>query len=357
MKKVQNPESLGFDYWFEDQVKSLHLERHQLARVIAVDREQYLMLNETGDFRARLSGRFRHESNSPEELPCVGDWLHVDKQASDEFGLIHSVLKRKTFLRRKATGQSSGYQMIAANIDLVFIVQSCHFDFNLKRLERYLVMVAEGNAKSTILLTKTDLVSSDELGGKIDLIRTAGITEPVQTLSNITRQGVEELNQQLLPGKTYCFVGSSGVGKSTVINGLIGENRLATKNVSATGEGTHTTVRRELIVLDSGVMVIDNPGMREFGILASDEAMVAGFSDIHQLAKECRFRDCTHTDEPDCAVLKALNEGRISYEHFENFKKLSKESKFNQLSYTEKRKKDRAFGKFIKNAKKDFNRN
>jgi ribosome biogenesis GTPase len=357
MNTFQNLETLGFDDWFDKQAKINCLDRSQLARVIAVDREQYLLLNETEVFRARLSGKFRHESHSPEELPCVGDWLYVEKNASDEYGIIHAVLKRKTFLRRKAAGQSSDYQMIAANVDVVFIVQSCHFDFNLKRLERYLVMVAEGNANPIILLTKTDLVASDELDEKIDLIRKAGITEPIQTLSNITKQGIDELNQLLSSGKTYCFVGSSGVGKSTVINGLLGEEKLATKNVSTTGEGTHTTVRRELIVLDSGVMVIDTPGMREFGILASDEAIESGFSDINQLAQECHFRDCTHTNEPGCAVLKAVNEGRIAYEHFENFKKLSKESEFNRMSYAEKRKKDKAFGKFVKNVKKDFYHN
>lgn len=356
MNTIENLDTLGFDDWFEKLATSNGLDHSQLARVIAVDREQYLLLNTSGTFRAKLSGKFRHESHSPEELPCVGDWLCVEKSVSDEFGLIHSVLPRKTFLRRKTAGQSSDYQMISANIDVVFIVQSCHYDFNLKRLERYLVMAAEGDANPVILLTKTDLVGSNELDEKIDLIRKAGITVPIQPLSNISKQGVDELNRLLAVGKTYCFVGSSGVGKSTIINGLIGEKKLATKHVSATGEGTHTTVRRELIVLDNGALVIDNPGMREFGISASDEAIKSSFSDINQLAKACRFSDCTHTNEPGCAVLKALKEGHISHEHFDNFKKLSQESSFNQMSHAEKRKKDKDFGKFIKKAKKDFYR-
>lgn len=354
MNTIHKLETLGFDEWFENQVTTHHFDPAQLGRVIAVDREQCLLLNDRETFPAKLAGKFRHESHFPEDLPCVGDWLFVEKKPNDEFGLIHAVLPRKTFLRRKAVGKSFDYQMIAANIDVVFIVQSCHYDFNLKRLERYLVMVAEGNATPIILLTKTDLITSNELDEKISLIRKSGITAPIQPLSNITKDGIDELHRILLPGKTYCFVGSSGVGKSTLINGLLDEKKLATKNVSATGEGTHTTVRRELVILDNGALVIDTPGMREFGVIASDEVMETGFSDINLLAQECHFRDCTHTNEPGCAVLKALDEGQISREHIENYIKLSEESKFNQMSYAEKRKKDKAFGKFIKNAKKDI---
>lgn len=353
MNALYTLEILGFDSWFENQARDNCIEHSDIARVIAVDREQYLLLNESGTFRAKLSGKFRHESHSREELPCVGDWLCIEKNEFDEFGLIHTVLQRKTSLRRKMAGESFEFQMIAANIDIVFIVQSCHFDFNLNRLERYLIMVAEGGAKPVILLTKTDLVTSDVLDEQISLIRKAGINNPIQPLSSITKQGVDELHRILLPGKTYCFVGSSGVGKSTIINGLLGEKILATKNVSGTGEGTHTTVRRELIVLDSGAMVIDTPGMREFGVLASDEAIETSFADINLLAQECHFRDCSHTNEPGCAVLQALETGRISQAHFDNYIKLSAESKFNQMSYAEKRKKDREFGKYIKNAKKD----
>jgi len=357
---VVNPaqplESIGFDAWFDRQARSAKLERSRLARVIAVDRGQHLLLNESGVFRAKFSGRFRYESDSGDAMPAVGDWVEVERGSDDQYAMIDSVLPRKSFLRRKAPGHTFEYQMIAANIDTVFIVQSCHFDFNINRLERYLVMVADGGASPVILLTKTDLVTADELDEMIDMIRESGITTPLYPLSNVTGEGVAEVEALLVPGRTYCFVGSSGIGKSTMINGLIGEERLATREVSDTGEGIHTTVRRELIVLPGGAMVIDNPGMREFGVMTSDEAIEESFSDIEEIAQQCRFRDCSHTSEPGCAVLRAVEDDIISIEHLDNYLKLDKESRFNQLSRVEKREKDKSFGKFIKKAKKDLKR-
>jgi ribosome biogenesis GTPase len=185
-------------------------------------------------------------------------------------------------------------------------------------------------------------------------IRSAGIDAPVLTLSNVTGEGTDELQRVLLPAKTYCFVGSSGVGKSTIINGLAGRDMLETSGVSGSGEGRHTTVRRELIVLGNGSMVIDNPGMREFGVLGAGGGIEASYSDIISLSPECHFRDCTHANEPGCAVLRALESGKLDAGHYENFLKLKRESEYSQMSYAEKRKKDKTFGKFIKSAKKDL---
>ncbi len=343
---------LGWSEWFEE--REICGPADAIARVVAVDRDLLLLMDQTGSFRAKLAGSYLYRSQQSQELPCVGDWVCVEKPPTDDFGLVHMLLERRTALRRKSAGASVVSQMIAANVDTVIIVQSCHYDFNLKRLERYLVMVRQGGAEPCILLTKSDLVAPEVLTSQLAEIRAAGITAPVLTLSNVTRDGIDDLERMLQPAKTYCFVGSSGVGKSTLINQLIGRERLQTKGVSGTGEGRHTTVRRELIVLDGGALVIDNPGMREFGILGAESGIGDRFSDIIGFASACRYRNCSHTGEPGCAVLEAVNSGALGQEHYENYLKLREESEFYQMSDVEKRKKDRDFGKFIKTAKKDL---
>lgn len=350
-------EALGWDVWFEEQARLRCDPPGSVGRVAAVDRDQLLLLNEAGAFRAKLSGKYMYQSVSSADLPCVGDWVCVEKSPADQFGIVHGVLARKTSLRRKAAGESVEIQMIAANVDVVIIVQSCHYDFNLKRLERYLVMARDGGATPCVLLTKTDLVEPAVVAALTAQIRNASIDVPVLTLSNVTQEGMTELRDALEPGKTYCFVGSSGVGKSTLINGLVGRDVLETKVVSGTGEGRHTTVRRELIVLENGSMVIDNPGMREFGVLGAEGGIGASYADIIARAGHCHFRDCTHTNEPGCAVLQALESGEIDREHHENFLKLRRESEYHQMSYAEKRKKDKNFGRYIKSVKKDLEDN
>jgi ribosome biogenesis GTPase / thiamine phosphate phosphatase len=343
---------LGWGDWFEQRVECNAAET--IARVAAVDRDQLLVVNQTGIFKGKLAGSYRHHHHLSHDLPCVGDWVCLEKPADGDIGLVRAVVERRTWLRRRSAGNVVEHQMIAANVDGVFIVQSCHRDFNLKRLERYLVMVTEGGAEASVLLTKTDLVEPAVLAAQLAEIRAAGISAPVVTLSNATRAGLEDLKRLLLPGKTYCFVGSSGVGKSTLINLLIGREMLATHAVSGTGEGRHTTVRREMIRLEEGALVIDNPGMREFGVLAAASDIGGSFADITALAAGCRYRDCGHTGEPGCAVIEAVQSGEISREHFENYLKLGEESRFYEMSLAEKRKKDRDFGRFIKSVKKEL---
>ena len=343
---------LGWSDWFEQRADCRPADT--IARVGAVDRDQLLLLDQAGSFRAKLAGSYLHRNHQSHELPCVGDWVCLEKKSCDGIGVVHSLLERRSSLRRKSAGNVIGYQMIAANVDFVVIVQSCHFDFNLNRLERYLVMVMDGGAEPYILLTKTDLVDPAVLDAQMAGIRSAGITAPVLTLSNVTRDGVDELNRRLLPGKTYCFVGSSGVGKSTLINGLIGREMLETRDVSGTGEGRHTTVRRELIRLEGGALVIDNPGMREFGIVDAEDGIMSSYSDITSLSTRCRYRDCTHTGEPGCAVLDAVHSGEIRGEQIENYLKLRKEAEFYEMSRAEKRKKDRDFGKYKQSVKKNL---
>lgn len=343
---------IGWNEWFEERAECGPADT--IARVVAVDRDLLLLMDRIGTFRAKLAGSYLYLHHLSQELPCVGDWVCVEKHPADGLGLVHRLLERRTALRRKSAGDCIDYQMIAANVDYVIIVQSCHYDFNLKRLERYLVMVRDGGADPYVLLSKTDLVESEVLASQLAEIRAAGVAAPVLTLSNVTREGIDDLKRTLLSAKTYCFVGSSGVGKSTIINRLIGRELLQTKGVSGTGEGKHTTVRRELIILDCGALVIDNPGMREFGILGADCGMDGSFADIVGFAASCRFRNCSHATEPGCAVLEAMNSGDISQAHYDNYIKLREESEFHQMSYIEKRKKDRNFGRYIKSAKKDL---
>jgi ribosome biogenesis GTPase len=343
---------LGWDDWFEERAHCGPSDT--VARVGAVDRDQLLLVDQTGPFRAKLTGGYLYRHNLSQDFPCVGDWVCVEKQPGDAPGSIHALLERRTALRRRSAGDAIEYQMIAANVDDVIVVQSCHFDFNLNRLERYLVMVRDGGAEPYVLLTKTDLVGPAVVDSQLSEIRGAGITVPVIALSNVTQEGVEDLERLLLPGRTYCFVGSSGVGKSTLINRLVGRDLLATKAVSGTGEGRHTTVRRELILLEGGALVIDNPGMREFGVLGAGEGISDSYGDITSLASNCRYRDCTHVNEPGCAVREAVQAGEIKQEHYEHYLALRKESEYYDLSYAEKRRKDRDFGRYIKSAKKDL---
>jgi ribosome biogenesis GTPase len=283
------------------------------------------------------------------EYPCVGDWVCIEPGNP---AVIHTCLPRKSFIRRKAAGKNIEFQMIAANIDVALIFQSCEFDFNVKRLERYLVMVTEGNIEPLIVLTKTDLVTSDKLAELISRIQDMNIQARIIRLSNVSGDGIDEIRDCMLPRKTYCLVGSSGVGKTTLINHLLHDNVLKTGAVSGTGEGRHTTVRRQLIVLQNGAMLIDTPGMRELGLLGASSGLEQSYQDISFLATQCRFNNCTHETEPGCAVRKALADGTLDEEHYDNYLKLKKESEFNDLSYVEKRKKDKDFGKMVHNVMK-----
>jgi ribosome biogenesis GTPase / thiamine phosphate phosphatase len=345
---------LGFDQWFEEHISKLHQVGRGIARISAVDRGSYLIRNETGEVPAELAGKFSYQIESAVDLPCVGDWATVQYYNDDTEAIIHGVFPRKTFLRRKTAGENVDLQMIAANIDSAFIVQSCHFDFNPRRMDRYLVMAADGKVEPIVILTKTDLISHDELKQKLAISKSTVMTARVLALSNISGVGFEEFQEMLVPGRTYCLLGSSGVGKTTLINRLIGQDAFDTKPVSGTGEGTHATARRQLIVLSQGAMLIDTPGMRELGLLGVSDGFNQGFEDILLLSESCRYTNCSHEHESGCAVRAAVKNGKLNEDRYSSYIKLKKESEYYEMSYLDKRKKDRAFGRFIKSAKKQM---
>lgn len=342
--------ALGLDEWHRSHAETELAPGQDLARVMAVDRGSMLVRGERGELRAELPGAWSRTASS-DDLPCVGDWVCLEP-SSESLAIVRGVLPRKTVLRRKAPGRSTEVQLIAANLDVAFIVQACDFDFNLRRLERYLVVARDGGIEPVVVLSKTDLVSPEELASRMEELATCDRSVSVLPISNETGSGLDGLRERLEPARTYCLMGSSGVGKSTLINELLGREELGTRAVSSSGEGVHTTTRRQLIVLDCGALLIDTPGMRELGLIGAGDGLEESFDEIHDLATRCRFSDCTHTKEPGCAVLAALAAGELDEGRYESFVKLRRETEFHELSQAQKRRKDRDFGNFIKSAKK-----
>lgn len=347
-------EGLGFDGGWAATAAEVSggLPDARVARVVAVDRHGGWVHDGEREVPFEPAGRLCFTAAAPGDLPSVGDWVLARYHDQGQAAIVHAVLPRRTLLGRKEAGKGTYLQVIAANVDVAFIVQSCHYDLNLRRLDRYLVMVREGGITPVLVLTKTDLVGRDDLLGLLAQIDAAGLQVTVIAVSNATGEGVDRFRESLEPGRTYVLVGSSGVGKSTLINQMTTPTRQMTREVSHTGEGVHTTVRRQLIRLDQGAMLVDTPGMREFGILASEAGVVDAFSDIEAWAATCRYADCRHGQEPGCAVRAAVINGELGEERLQHFLKLRREAGFHELSELERRRRGRAFGRMVKSAKK-----
>jgi ribosome biogenesis GTPase len=327
MKPMTPLEKLGWDPFFESNFESYRQKGLTPVRIIRVDRGLYPAVGEKGECVCEISGRFRFESGRKASYPAVGDWAAVSPLPDGKRAIVAGILPRRSVFSRKEAGSAAEEQVAAANVDIAFIVIGLDSNFSVRRVERYLSVAYEGGVTPVVLLNKADL-RPDADACRHEVEKAAPRTD-VHVLSAFRKEGLESLAHYLSPGRTAVFLGSSGVGKSTLINALIGEDKQRTETVSgSTSKGRHTTTARELIALPSGALLIDTPGMRELQVWGDDESLEYVFGDIDKLAQNCRFRDCSHDAEPGCAVREALETGDLRQDRFESYRKLKREYAF-----------------------------
>lgn len=352
-------EDFGYDEFFESNRKKLKLDNFSIARVIAEHRGAYRAVNQNGEFLAKITGKQMFVASSREDYPAVGDWVAI-KELDKESAVIHGVLPRKTIIKRRhgdknKIGDKTEMQIIGTNIDVAFVVESIDQDYNLNRFERYFAIAKDGGVNPAIIINKIDLISKEELDLKLAQIKNRFKDIDVIPTSIISDEGLDKLKAYILKGKTYCFLGSSGVGKSSLINKLLGESIIKTGDISRySGKGRHITTNREMYFLKNEGIVIDNPGMREVGMTDVSTGIDSFFDEITKLGKECKYVDCAHIHEPGCKVLAALKSGKLDKAKYSNYINLKKEAEYYEMSEFEKKEKDRNFGKFIKKAKKEI---
>lgn len=350
-------EDLGYNNKLEKSRIDNKLNDFVIARVTLEHKERYIVKTELGEFEAEITGNLRFSSKSREDFPAVGDWVAITIYDSD-FSIIHKILPRYSVISRQSIGKFGEIQIIATNIDYALIIQAADRDFNINRLERYLTICNSAKVSPIILISKYDLIDEYRLSNIIENIKTRINKVPIITISNKSQSGYKELINIIEKGKTYCMLGSSGVGKSTLLNNLSGKSLMRTDSISqSTNKGRHITTHRELIILENGGILVDNPGMREVGIADSTSGLEITFNLIMQYAENCRFKDCTHTNEIGCSVIDAVQKGNIDRASYENYLKMEKEKDYFESSVIERRKKDKDFGKMLKNYKKDMKKN
>lgn len=315
------------DEWFSSHWRQLAQEEPDkaLGRVIQQEKGHYRILTARGEESAQVSGRFQYEAAMASDYPAVGDYVLVT-QADNTSSVIHCVLARKSLFLRRGVGQISTEQAVAANIDTVFLCMSLNHDYNLRRLERYLAMAWESGATPVVVLTKTDLCD-DLAARRLDVAKIA-IGADIVTTSARLLDGFEQLSPYIKPGRTVAFIGSSGVGKSTLINCLLGEMRLATNGLRNDDRGRHTTTRRQMLRLPNGAFVIDTPGMREMGMWEAERGVRQTFAEVEALAAQCRYPRCSHRGEPGCAVQMAIETGELDEARWRSYEKLTKENAY-----------------------------
>ncbi len=325
-----------------------------IARVIAEHKGRYSILLGDNTITAEITGKMMFAAETRKDYPAVGDWVAVQLYDEKSPAIIQNVLPRKTILSRKTSGREVEEQIIATNMDIVFIVQGLDKNYNLRRLERFLVVATQSGAEPVILLSKIDLLSNDELNERLEEVKTISKDATTIAYSAKTLVHLQEIKNLITKDSTICFIGSSGAGKSTLINRLIGREKIHTQEVrEEDSRGKHTTTHRELIPLATGGCVIDTPGLREIGLWDVGGSVDEAFSDITELALQCKFTDCTHAHEPGCAVQSAIEEGMLEAGRYESFLKLKREadyiaSKSDITKQQERKAREKKMGKNIK---------
>ena len=343
-------EELGYTDAIDKHRKEHGLESFEVGRVVSEHKERYAVKTPEKEFDAELIGNLRFTAANRYDFPAVGDWVAFT-EFDEGKALIHALYPRKSKLERKAVGKAGQVQLIATNVDYGFIVQAVDRDFNVNRLERYLTICYAAKIQPLIVLSKTDLTSASDLESLIAQVKQRIKEVPVIPVS--LTGGYEKLKPHIKSGLTYCLLGSSGVGKSTLLNSLSGKEQMLTGEISSSvNKGRHVTSHRELFVLENGGILIDNPGMREVGITDAGEGLNNTFNSIMDFAEDCLFPDCTHIHEKDCAVLEALAKGEIDQDSYSNYQKMEKEKKHFESDALERKKKDKDLGKVIKEFKK-----
>lgn len=344
-------EDLGYSNAVEQHRTEQQLEDFEVGRVVLEHKERYVLKTANSEFDAELIGNLRFAATNRHDFPAVGDWVAFTEYDAGK-ALIHAIYARHSIIERQAVGKTGQTQIIATNVDYGLLVQAVDRDFNLNRFERYLTICYASKVKPIIVLSKTDLIEAEELEELVSQVATRIPDVPILTVSN-QPHGYKALESFIEKGKTYCLLGSSGVGKSTLLNGLLGQRHMETGQISdSTSKGKHVTTHRELTVLSSGGILIDNPGMREVGITDASGGLETTFDTIMELAESCRFNDCTHEHEKGCAVLEALENDEIDPESYTNFRKMIKEQQHFESDAQERKKKDKNLGKLIKQMKK-----
>lgn len=348
-----NLDDIGYNSTIDAYVQDNGLDKSNIGRVVAVFKDRYLVRTDSDNVKANITGNLQYSIENQTELPVVGDWVQLHK-FDDSMALITKVLPRNNFLERQTVGKRSDIQVIAANIDYGLIIEAITENFNLNRIERYITICNSAYVSPILLLTKTDLIKDIELETIIAFTKHRIANVPLFAISNVTKAGINGFKSSLVRGRTYCLLGLSGVGKSTLINNLIAKKVMKTNPISeSTKKGVHTTSHRQLFLITGGSILIDNPGMREVGITDDTNSVELTFDKISKLAENCHFNDCTHTHEKDCAVLKAIEENELEQAAYENYLKMKKELFHFQATLAEKRKRNKTFGKMIKNVMKN----